>query len=225
MAMSEEKRLAKLQAEAPQRTAKFFEENGFGSDGRVFIVLGNTYPIKEELKEKGARYHEFLGWHFAEPVEGYPLLECNPDTIIGETEDKDGNTVPATLLRVCYGGELGWQYDWTLYHIWLKKVRYEYAHRDVQDAGYFGKVKDRVSITVKCRRVVTYETEYSYYGEVQQTFVFEDEDGHVFIWRTGTLPNIEEGDKIELIGTVKEHTTYYDTKRTVLTRCRIIGRY
>ena len=29
----------------------------------------------------------------------------------------------------------------------------------------------------------------------------------------------------ELIGTVKEHTTYYDTKQTVLTRCRIIGRY
>lgn len=26
-------------------------------------------------------------------------------------------------------------------------------------------------------------------------------------------------------GTVKEHTTYYDTKQTVLTRCRIIGRY
>ena len=40
------------------------EYNGF-IDGFVIAVLGNTYEIKDELKEAGAKYTRGLGWHFA----------------------------------------------------------------------------------------------------------------------------------------------------------------
>ena len=40
------------------------EANGF-IDGFVIAVLGNTYEIKDELKEAGAKYTRGLGWHFA----------------------------------------------------------------------------------------------------------------------------------------------------------------
>lgn len=39
------------------------EGNGF-TDGFVIAVLGNTYEIKDELKEAGATYTRGLGWHF-----------------------------------------------------------------------------------------------------------------------------------------------------------------
>lgn len=39
------------------------EYNGF-TDGFVIAVLGNTYEIKDELKEAGATYTRGLGWHF-----------------------------------------------------------------------------------------------------------------------------------------------------------------
>ena len=40
------------------------EANGF-IDGFVIAVLGNTYEIKDELKEAGAKYTRGIGWHFA----------------------------------------------------------------------------------------------------------------------------------------------------------------
>lgn len=40
------------------------EANGF-IDGFVIAILGNTYEIKDELKEAGAKYTRGLGWHFA----------------------------------------------------------------------------------------------------------------------------------------------------------------
>lgn len=39
------------------------EYNGF-TDGFVIAILGDTYEIKEELKEAGAKYTRGLGWHF-----------------------------------------------------------------------------------------------------------------------------------------------------------------
>ena len=39
------------------------EYNGF-TDGFVIAILGNTYEIKDELKEAGAKYTRGLGWHF-----------------------------------------------------------------------------------------------------------------------------------------------------------------
>lgn len=39
------------------------EYNGF-TDGFVIAILGNTYEIKDELKEAGATYTRGLGWHF-----------------------------------------------------------------------------------------------------------------------------------------------------------------
>lgn len=206
---------------AEERTAQFFEENGFGPDGRVFIVLGNTYPIKEELKAKGARYHEFLGWHFAEPVEGYPLLECNPQTVIGEYDNSKGEHVVATLLRMCSTGELCWQFRWELYGPWLKRIRYEYLHRDVQGAGYVGTVGERRAFDLKVTKIVNYDSRYTDYDGFYQLIIFEDREKHVFIWRTATLPDIEVDEEIKLVGTIKEHSEYCGTKQTVLTRCRI----
>ena len=44
--------------------------NGFNDDNLTFIfTIGNTYEIKDELKEAGYKFNRELGWHGAEPFE------------------------------------------------------------------------------------------------------------------------------------------------------------
>ena len=49
---------------------------------------------------------------------------------------------------------------------------------------------------------------------------FTDEDGNIFIWKTGYVDDIEAGTELVLTGTVKKHELYRDAKQTVLTRCK-----
>lgn len=52
---------------------------------------------------------------------------------------------------------------------------------------------------------------------------FKDDNGNVIVWKTSStsLPELNEGDKVSVKGTVKEHSTYKDEKQTVLTRCKV----
>lgn len=57
---------AEAKAKRAQEREKYkngAEGNGF-TDGFVIAILGNTYEIKDELKEAGATYTRGLGWHF-----------------------------------------------------------------------------------------------------------------------------------------------------------------
>ena len=50
--------------------ATFYENNGLNREkNNTYIVLGDTYSIKDLLKEKGAKYNKILGWHFPTKVE------------------------------------------------------------------------------------------------------------------------------------------------------------
>ena len=52
----EERRIAREKKKAPERNAKILKDNGFNVEGFMWIVLGNTFKIKEELKTAGARF-------------------------------------------------------------------------------------------------------------------------------------------------------------------------
>ena len=63
-------------------------------------------------------------------------------------------------------------------------------------------------------------------GWAKQTMyihTFKDSAGNVLVWKTSSnsLPELNEGDKVHIKGTVKEHSEYKDEKQTVLTRCKI----
>lgn len=74
--------------------------------------------------------------------------------------------------------------------------------------------------------------ESSYGWETKTIYIhhFRDENENLLIWKTeshlgkyddGRWIPVEEGDMIELTGTVKEHNVYRNEKQTVLTRCKI----
>ena len=60
-----ERRKAKAIKEAPETNRKFFEKSGFNADGKTYVVIGDTYAIKDVLKAAGATWCDNIGWHFA----------------------------------------------------------------------------------------------------------------------------------------------------------------
>ena len=59
-----------------KKSQKFFEEQQLNEDGSTYVYLGKTYPIREELKAKGAKWDSLISaWRSKMPLEGYPVLK------------------------------------------------------------------------------------------------------------------------------------------------------
>lgn len=81
---------------------------------------------------------------------------------------------------------------------------------------YVGTVGQRETFSnLICVRCPSFESDY---GRVYVN-TFEDADGNILIWKTGSY-NAEVGDKVTLMGTVKDHSEYRGTKQTILSRCK-----
>lgn len=70
-------------------------------------------------------------------------------------------------------------------------------------------------------KVHTYETHFTYYGELNFIYKFKDQNDNTIIWKTSNK-DLEEGKTYRIKGTIKEHSEYDGDKQTVLTRCKIV---
>lgn len=59
-----------LRENALETKANWLERNGFNKDQNTYIVTGETYPIKFQLKADGFIYNPVLKWHRSNP-DGY----------------------------------------------------------------------------------------------------------------------------------------------------------
>lgn len=100
------KRLERARKAAPAVNAAFLEREGFSKDGKTYIVLGDTYAIREDLKAAGAKFSYNLGWHFPEPNPNYATREITKDTIVFQNDEET-----VTVLRELPNGMLDWPYD------------------------------------------------------------------------------------------------------------------
>lgn len=55
---------------------RWLKTNNFAINGPTYVVLGNTYPIKDKLKENGFRFSPDLLWHGPKKVEGLLPSDC-----------------------------------------------------------------------------------------------------------------------------------------------------
>lgn len=79
------------------------------------------------------------------------------------------------------------------------------------------------------------EATYQYSGQWEQkaftgygtdtvyAHIFRDAAGNVLTWKTQKSLQLNEGDRVVIIGTVKDHTVYKDEKQTALSRCKVVG--
>lgn len=196
-----ERRKAKAIKKAPEVNAKLFSKLGFSVDGKAWIVLGNTYEIKDDLKAAGARYHEFIGWHFDHET-SYPCAEISIEDIAEKTDVGTWDLFPG---------------------LWIQKTIKEIKNKNAPktESRWIGSVGDKIELDVKFKRSFSFETHFTYRGETNFIYKFADEEGNTVMWKTGKHLDLEENHDYKISGTIKAHDEYKGDKQTVLTRCKI----
>jgi len=196
--------------------AEWLEKFGFTPDGECWIILGNTYSIKDALKANGCKFNPVLGWYSREEMPGYPCEKfCLFDFI--EVAERDCYHTRAVVKAV---------------EAIKNPPKNEATPANV--SSWQGEVKQRRDWTLKLMRSVDFDVpSFSGFGMDSMTiYIMQDEAGNIFTWKTsgcmmwkkmeGTeLAFAHEGDTVTLAGTVKAHEDYKGTKQTALTRCTV----
>lgn len=201
-ARAKEKREAQRQAEIEKSYEKnkseWLEKNEFNEDGDTYIITGDSYSIRNELKHAGWKFDTVLMWHKANPA-GY--------------EDR--------VIKVNVN-------DIFTFTAWGKGVYKEGAYDKIQKllkentepstSEWFGEVGEKLEgIPVKVIGKGGFEGRWGYTNIIKF-----DCDGNKLTWFTTSAFPAEEGDEVEINATVKSHDTYNDEKVTILTRVKIV---
>lgn len=96
----------------------------------------------------------------------------------------------------------------------------EEARREAKPKGFLGDEGARLRhLDAKVTQVRSFESE-DHFGRPTLKFVVKfDVHGKTAVWFTGNPGNLEEGDSVNLVGTVKKLDSYQGEDQTVLTRC------
>ena len=189
------------EARAKVRKAKAFSRwlkwNGFNEDGETYLVIGNTYPIKDELKAEGYKFSKELKWHGPAAVD-----------------------VP----EGCFIEKIHWSdvYDWNdeAGEMWRTEKGNNFLSEIFSknsEGEYLGEIGERLrNIPVVFEKMVTFEGNYG----LAHIYKFKAE-GAQLSWFTECIKDLEEGEQYVLSGTVKKQEVYGNIKTTYLSRCII----
>ena len=181
--------------------------------------MGNTFDIKEELKAQGAKWdNTSRHWHMPTPPEGRDYLELS----VGDMYEPN------------YAGVYEWnswkRVDWSnpeeveLYY--TTKIEQAEQNKKVKESTseHVGQVGDKLTVEVTYVHTASWENAYGgwlNHTSVTNLHTFKDAKGNVYVWRTDKYIEADYGTKMEVKGTIKEHSEYKGIKQTVLTRCKI----
>lgn len=200
----QEKARAERLAEIKANPTKHLEEKGFNEAGKVYVAVGNTYEIKEELKEAGAKWSShFHSWVFKEDPTEFDTVELTAEECLEFNE---------------LAGYLAWK------NIDFKElIQSKLPKEDTVVSEYVGEIGERLEVEVTFTAVFHYErTSYTGWGtDLVSIYKFTDDNGNIFIWNTTACPEVEAGVRYQIKGTVAEHSEYRGEKQTVLKRCKI----
>lgn len=201
MNKAKEQRREKAQKERHERQmrrqAEWPQKNGFDDSGNTWIfVKGNTFAIKDSLKEIGYKFNHQLGWHGVECLEdlpeGYEIVQINFNEVYE------------------FPGEYASEPDF----IGAKVIEDMKAKAGCGE--FVGEIGERLrALDVQLIR------EHSFEGTYGRTYVYEfNYKGNALVWMTSKDidPN-EEAEWFELTGTVKQHKNYKGVNQTYLSRC------
>ena len=199
-----EKRLAKQVAEYEANLPQLIQSKGFNEDGKLFLVVGNTYEIKEELREAGAKWFGYLqGWVFTQPTE-YPTVELTAEECLNF--NPEGGTI--------------W---WKGYNEIKPVIEDKLPKEELVVSEYIGAIGDKLDAEVTFTKMHSYERK-SFRGwgtEWVGIYKFVDDNGNIIIWNTTASPEVEEGKRYHITGTIAEHKEYKLDKQTILKRCKV----
>lgn len=86
---------------------------------------------------------------------------------------------------------------------------------------YVGEVGQKVTVEAVFLGSPHFERHLGWTTEPVYIHGFRDKDGNKLVWKTSKWLNLDEGQKVTITGTVKEHSEYREEKQTSLLRCKI----
>ncbi len=109
--------------------------------------------------------------------------------------------------------------------VWYRDQEKDATERAAQNSKPQGTVGQRIRTTATVTTVIKLEGRtYGYQTQRRRLVKFQDGDGNVFVWFSSAAGVPDQGDEVEVTGTVKGHSVYGQTAQTVLTRCRVAAR-
>jgi hypothetical protein len=196
-----EEQKKKMEAEFAENERKWKAQNGWSEDGITYVVTGNSYSIKDELKQNGFRYDPILRWHKATKDEKYAdrLIEIKLDDVVEISAWGKGH------------------YKTNAKDIVDKALA---ATQPESTSTWIGEVGEKIKdIKVQLVRKYTTETRYG----LNTLYSFQTEEGNILVWFSSTIQTCEVGDWMKIkYGTIKKLDTFNGIKQTVLTRCKLI---
>jgi hypothetical protein len=192
----QEKREQEMLKTAAGRKANWLEKNGFDENGTTYIIFGDSYSIKDELKEAGWIFSYNFLWHKADPA-GY--------------EDR---VVKLNL------NEIG---TWTTYgQIVFNENAADYIKGKL-DAALPPSKSEWIEGERLTKEKVTFVSKSGFDGYYGYTNIynFETKDGNKITWFSSTNQKVEVGGEYLLSGRIKDRKEYRGEKVTVVTRCKI----
>ena len=181
--------------------AEWFAVNGFSEYGVTYLVLGNSYPIKDDLKEAGFKFSPLLRWHgdncdFELP-EGCEYKELHYEDIF--TWDEESHT---TFMKDGI----------------REKIDLIFNPIVESNSQFVGEIGERLrDIHVQVRNIAGFDSAYGY----KWVYTFEDKNENVYSWFTTSQQSVAVGMNCIISGTVKAHVEYKKVFTTQLTRCKI----
>lgn len=194
-AKAEETMQARIAERKKTAFTRWLESNAFDKDGYTYLIYGNTYPIKDELKSAGCKFSQELKWH------GPAAIDVPEDCFVEKIHWSNvyyWSEDMLNMLRTEKGNEF-------LNSIFTSHV----------DGEYIGEVGERLR---NMPAVLERKTECD--GKYGWAILYQfNVNGAQCVWFTQKELNLEEGAECILTGTVKKQDVYRNTKTTYLNRC------
>ena len=88
---------------------------------------------------------------------------------------------------------------------------------------HIGSIGDKIEFDAVLEKSAWFEIpSFRGFGtDTMHIYTFRNESGDAIIWKTSKGLGIENGEKVHVKGTIKEHSEYDNEKQTVLTRCKV----
>ena len=179
-----------------QRQQEWPARHGFDEDGTTWIfVKGDTYAIKDSLKEIGYKFDKQLGWHGAECLEDLP----------------DGYEI----YQIGFGEVYEWPHEMASEPEFIGEKIIADAKAKAGQGEFVGEVGERLrALDVQLMSVREYDGAYGLSYIYQFSY-----KGDILVWMTTKWMDIEPDEWYILTGTVKQHKNYRGMNQTYLSRC------
>ena len=190
-----DKRNAKARKTNLAERPAFFERNGFNAEGITYVVAGNTFDIKDELKALGAKFNNYIKWHLPYRPDGYTVVEMNYQECFFENE----------VAGLHWNDNVGA----------LLEKKMPVIERP--QLSYIGTVGDKVTLELTQVSCFVFDSNFG----ISCINVFKDDNGNKIVWKT-SYRVADDGKQVTLKGTIKEHNLFREEKQTILIRCKVI---